>query len=422
MDIELNETQLKEMIVKMNNSQEYLALRKYYSEDSVLKILHVSREEKVHSNFVAWLLNPKASHNLDYFPLIKFLQMLALAQQKDYNKTAFFPSEFSDLFLLEDYKLCDGCEVKAEVPTGAVAGFEKSGRIDILIHLCRKGSDKIQPIIIENKVLSTENKENKSGTQMQTEKYYRWGSENYEDRTQYDDPIYVFLAPDYEQDIKCKCDKFIKISYQNVVDYVIEPCLINATNPQSQYLIENYLRCLSNATLDETNDGKESRIMAQNSKEIELLKKFHDKNRGLFDAVLAMLENDEDTTPEERKTIKAVRAATASRDYSKYSFENKEYPKTKLLLPVVKAHIAAHPDVTYAELQAAFNLKLNFNKKHIILLASSLSASEISRGMGENPITLTDGNVIVVNNQVQGVDMPEIIRIAKENGLIIEKV
>ena len=47
MGITLSETQIKEAIVKMNNSEEYLALRKYYAEESFIKILHVSREEKM---------------------------------------------------------------------------------------------------------------------------------------------------------------------------------------------------------------------------------------------------------------------------------------------------------------------------------------------------------------------------------------
>ena len=62
MSVTLSEAQIKDVIVKMNNSEEYLALRKYYAEESFIKILHVSRDEKIHSNFIAWLLNPASHH------------------------------------------------------------------------------------------------------------------------------------------------------------------------------------------------------------------------------------------------------------------------------------------------------------------------------------------------------------------------
>ena len=74
----LTEAQIKDLIVKMSNSEEYLELRKYYSEESFFKTLGVSREEKVHSNFIAWLLSFSSHHELDYYPLKKFLQMLSI--------------------------------------------------------------------------------------------------------------------------------------------------------------------------------------------------------------------------------------------------------------------------------------------------------------------------------------------------------
>ena len=40
MSIKLTEEQIKEAIVRMNNSEEYLALSRYFSRDSFLKILH----------------------------------------------------------------------------------------------------------------------------------------------------------------------------------------------------------------------------------------------------------------------------------------------------------------------------------------------------------------------------------------------
>ena len=418
MSIKLTEEQIKEAIVRMNNSEEYLALSRYFSRDSFLKILHVSRDEKAHSGFVAWLLNPTSDHDLNYFALQKFLQMLPVVWKKDYNAQAYFPNEYVDKFVLGDYLLCDSCEVQSEVPTGKVAGFDKEGRIDILLHLQFKGSNRVLPIIIENKVLSTENDENKGKTKKQTEKYFDWGTLEYADRTKYEHPLYIFLAPDYERDIKCKCEKFIKISYQNLIDYVIEPCLLNATNNQTKYFIESYLRCLSNSTLDGSNSRKEGRIMGIPSREMELLRKFHEKNKELFEAVLTMLENDEEDD-ELRKKISAARSASSSHDRSKYTLDGQEYFKGPLLVAIVDKYLSEHPNADLDELRRVFNLQLVFNKKQVILLPADAPASLKAKA----PIkTLFDGTQIYVNNQVQIGDMDEVLRIARENGQIVKKV
>ena len=135
MSITMTETQIKDAIVKMNNSEEYLELKKYYAEESFIKILHVSRDEKIHSNFIAWLLSPESHHELNYYPLQKFLQMLSVVAKKESNALARFSDEYVDRFLLEDYELSESCEVRTEVPTGEIAGFDNKGRIDILINV-----------------------------------------------------------------------------------------------------------------------------------------------------------------------------------------------------------------------------------------------------------------------------------------------
>lgn len=383
MSITMTETQIKDAIVKMNNSEEYLELKKYYAEESFIKILHVSRDEKIHSNFIAWLLSPKSHHELNYYPLQNFLQMLSVVAKKESNALARFSDEYVDRFLLEDYELSESCEVRTEVPTGEIAGFDNKGRIDILINVSFKGSDKILPIIIENKVLSTENDENKKNKNTdknkQTEKYFDWAEEKYKDTTKFETPILIFLAPDFEQDISCKCDAFIKVSYQNLVDYLIEPCLMYTSNSQAKFFIENYLRCLSNSTINNVTGKKEGRIMAFIGKEKELLEKFHEKNKDLFDAVLTMLANDENLSPEDRKSMKLALNVSDNRDYSKFMFEGKTYGKGKLVLAVVQKYVADNPTVTFDDLQKTFPDMLQ-GSKGVVRLFDSVSPED----RGEN--------------------------------------
>jgi hypothetical protein len=409
MGIELKENQIRQAIVNMNNSKEYLALKKYFSEESVLKTLGVSRDEKAHSNFIKWLLSPGSNHDLGFVPIKKFLRMLSSVVREEYNEKSFFPVEYYDKFLFEDYVLCEGSKVMAEEPTGKVAGFIKEGRIDILIHLKFKNSNKILPIIIENKVLSTENKEDDTGTKMQTQKYYNWGVATY-GNSQYEKPIYVFLAPDVERDIKCSCEAFIKVSYQNLVDYVIEPCLIATSTAHAKFLIEDYLRCLSNSTLDKPNSVKESKIMAFTDIELELLRKFHEKNKDLFDAVLTMLEHDSEDA-DERKIYREAREGSISHDHSKYSFNGKTYFKGPLLVAIVERYIDEHPGVSVSDLKTKFDISLVFNKKPIILLPSETPAGLKKKAKEK---MLPDGVTnIYINNQVQIGDMEEFLRIVK---------
>ena len=408
-NVEMTEAQIKEAIIKLNNSEEYLKLNKYYDEESFIKILHVSRDEKIHSNFIAWLLSPKSHHELNYYPLQKFLQMLSVVVEKENNKLARFPDEYVDKFLLEDYELSESCEVRTEFPTGAIAGFDNNGRIDILINLSFKDSNKVLPIIIENKVHSIENDENKknknSKKNKQTEKYFDWSEEKYKDKTKYETPILIFLAPDYEKDIVCKCDSFIKVSYQNLVDYFIEPCLMKTTNVQAEFFIDNYLRCLSNSTINNEINKKEGRIMAFSKKEKELLEKFHEKNKELFDAVLTMLAEDENLSPEERSAMKKAQTVSNNKDYSKYLFRCKTLGKGKLVLEVVKAYVTDNPTVTFDELLKVFPDNLQGSKGVVRLFAK---VSNEDKGIGgtkryyindKEKIVLTSGEEVVVSDQ-----------------------
>lgn len=422
----LTEAQIQDLIVKMYNSGEYLELRKYYAEESFFKTIGVSRKEEVHSNFIAWLLRPTSNHELNYYPLQKFLQMLSRVHKNENNAQAQFNDEYAVDFLLGDYELTDGCKVVTEVPTDTIAGFDNRGRIDILLELTFKGSNKILPIIIENKVLSTENhentKSNPEANNKQTEKYFKWSKEKYPcgDGDPYATPILIFLAPDYEKDIKCKCDAFFKISYQNLIDYVIEPCLLNTRSGQATYLIENYLRCLSNSTLDNSNTAKENRIMGFGKKELELLKKFHDKNRDLIDAVLRMQETDEELSAEDRAHAKAARATVSKRDYTKYSVDGGEpLPKGRCVLAVVKKVAEKENITTYDDLLNVFPKELQ-GPMGVIKKESAITAKEREDARyytKEDDMLKLNGEEIAVSVDWSKDNIPAILTVAKEHGV-----
>ena len=148
---------------------------------------------------------------------------------------------------------------------------------------------------------------------------------------------------------------------------------------QAKFFIENYLRCLSNSTINNATGKKEGRIMAFIGKEKELLEKFHEKNKDLFDAVLTMLANDENLSPEDRKSMKLALNVSDNRDYSKYMFEGKTYGKGKLVLAVVQKYVADNPTVTFEDLKKTFPDMLQ-GSKGVVRLFDSVSPED----RGEN--------------------------------------
>ena len=419
----LKEQEIKEAIVKLNNSQEYLSLRKYYSEESFLKTLRVSREEKVHSNFIAWLLNPLSNHELNFYSIEKFLQMLASVSERENNEKAYFPNEKFDDFLMGDFELTNDCTVETEVCTGKISGYKQEGRIDIFLSVQFKVSNKILPVLIENKVLSSENK---IKGENQTEKYLKWAEDKFSDTSKYYHPIFVFLAPDFERDIHCECEQFIKISYQNLVDYLIEPCLLNTPNARAKILIEDYLRCLSNTSLEKEDNRKERKIMAFSTREKELLKKFHEKNKDLFDAVLTALANDEELPDADRKKIKDAIAATKK---EKYLFNDQEYGVGPLVLAVVKKYNEDYKPKDFSELENAFPKKLLKGKNVVQLLSATSEEDRGEKGgrkryfSNADQIIKVNGAVeVLVSNQWTKELIPEFIKQATKLGYTINKI
>lgn len=424
----LTEAQIKDLIVKMSNSEEYLELRKYYAEESFFKTLGISRDENVHSDFIAWLLRPTSNHELGYYPLRKFLQMLSIVCENDNNAKAQFSEEYANMFLLEDYKLTSASKVLREAVTGDIAGFDNSGRIDILMELAFDGDDQILPIIIENKVLSTENDENAkskpSAKNKQTEKYFEWSKIKYPCGigTLYKTPILIFLAPDFEKEIKCKSEAFIKVSYQNLIDYVIEPCLLNVSGTQAKVFIENYLRCLSNSTINDDLDKNEGRIMGFISREKDLLEKFYEKNKPLFDSVLAMLSKDPNLSEEERKSFGAAYATSTNR---KYEFNGGIYGVGPLVLAVVKKWVEDNPGCDFVAVQTAFPDSLVSKTYGVVKPVKIIPAKDLKspKRYFDDTIKVDNDKVeIRVCNQWTKEKMPGFIQRAKELGYTITAV
>ena len=300
--------QIRDEIIKFKNDPDFQKLENFYYSKSFSEILGVSRREISHSAFLAWLLGNLESHNLGEFPVKKFLDII-LKFSNDKLK-----SKHSDLFnsfVTEDY-LIERLFIKSEY------AIKNVGRLDIYIELTLliAGKTKNIKLIIENKVESKENND-------QTNSYF-----NFFNPTENDDNvvIYVYLTPMSTLELieltepECNCKSFIQINYKSIVDYLIEPALNQNISTRTQNILTEYLKSLSQPSIDEEADGhKQKLIMALGNEERKLLSSFWDKNQKLILSALYAISNDPNQDIDTRDSITdALDKISEGRDKSTY--------------------------------------------------------------------------------------------------------
>jgi len=304
---------IRDEIIKFKNDIDFQKLEKFYHSKSFSEILGISRREISHSNFLAWLLGNKESHNLGDFPIKKFLDII-LKFSNDKHK-----SEYSDLynfFVTEDY-IVENLAIQPEYH------IKNVGRLDIYVelNLLIDKKEKSIKLIIENKVESKENND-------QTNKYY-----NYFNSFESENNIilYVYLTPISTLELieltqpECNCKEFIQINYQSIVDYLIEPALNQNISIRTKNILKEYLQSLSQPAIDVEVDGhKKELIMALGNEERKLLSSFWDKNQKLILASLYAISSDPEQEKETRDSIKdALDNLSSDRDRSKLNIKYK---------------------------------------------------------------------------------------------------
>ena len=275
-----NLQRLREQIINLNNSDEFKQLSRYYKKKSFFNILGISRKEIIHSYFLHWLLSPDESHDLGDFALRKLLELIVLVKNKlqNQNEQLQFPADIEDTITCGGYTL-DKIECERE-------RTDNSERLELFLSFDfhSEQMDKRLNIIIENKVKSRE------GTE-QTKRYYDYG-ESLDGES-----VYLFLSPlpnsDYESmsEPVCECKQFIGLNYQYLVDYVLEPCLSECAMSDAKVFIEEYLRTLSQPSLQIDDFDRGGVIMTVNSRERDLLLSFWENNKNLSELSLDTLLN-----------------------------------------------------------------------------------------------------------------------------------
>jgi hypothetical protein len=404
---------LREQIIKLGNSTEYKRLNRYYRKKSFFNILGISRKETIHSYFLHWIFSPEESHEIGDYALRRLLELLVLVKNKlqANNSTLQFPEGIEDIITYGGYTL-DGIVCEREHTT------DKGDRLDLYLRLDFHSQtvDKHIHILLENKVKSREGRE-------QTNRYFNYGE------TLDGDKIYVFLSPtsnsDFEARVEPLCDNkhFIGLNYQYLVDYVLEPCLSECQGNDAQVFIEEYLRTLSQPSLQFEDNGGEV-VMAVSSRERELLLNFWESNKDLLTAALSALADNPELDQEERDSIReslhAVNKA-GNKDFSTYRFNGEKYGKGRLVLAVVKQYVTEHINASYSELIQTFN------KNGLKIIATLSEAKSIYKSTGrkrhfiDEPIQLKDGELAVSAEWGIG-NIGRFIALAENLGYTIESV
>lgn len=256
------------LILDFYKLPEFQKLNAYYMQSTVFSVLGVQRSENRHSAFLAWLLNPDAPHSLKEMPLRNFLALIA-AKADDQDKCYFY--QVRQHLLSGDYQLKVDC-VKTEQSIVGLANeklsdldgivektdngqFKKDSqnRFDIwmLVHITFTDEQDCEqnwtvPVIVENKIYSPEGYAGNE-EKAQTIRYHRAMGvlQNVVCDDNYCQPLQVYLTP---SDTKKgpTAPSFIHLTYQDMLDYVIQPCAsAEKSDVEVGVLINGYIRNLS---------------------------------------------------------------------------------------------------------------------------------------------------------------------------------
>ena len=202
-----------EAILKLRNSQEWIEFDRYCNT-GFLEQIDFFRYEDMHTNFLASLLKEDNVFGLRTKPLKLFIELLKV---KDKNHL----ENKLKQDLLSNYSVSN-----IEVLTQESIDV---GRLDLLIKF--KIDNENYNIILENKLFGEESSED------QTKRYKEYLDDYFKD----DNNIYVFLSLNNDSKISAE-DNYIRINYQELVNYVLEPCSFLEVKGAASISIEEYLK------------------------------------------------------------------------------------------------------------------------------------------------------------------------------------
>lgn len=291
-------------IITFNNDSKLLSLREKYSEASFFEIISKERSETTFSAFLQWLFQGDFTKLSFSSPVVMLLDILAskanvkvlsedlktaLITRKFHVKSVQVEAEKNVKELASE--VIESGELKKEDMLLIASNCQD--RVDIFIE-CDCDYDgkesKIQ-ILIENKVDSTEGGKKNERINLpeeykksnQTQRYYIGTHSKSECNNLYQ--FYVYLTPE-KTIIEDLNDKFIHITYQDILDKIIIPILNSSSvSTRSRFFLEEFKNELTFPNPD--GDAIHSAIATDLSTQEELSKIFEDYKELIIQSIIA---------------------------------------------------------------------------------------------------------------------------------------
>ena len=226
---------LKNIVI--DESQNLEKLKLYLSQPNYMEIFGISHRELQHSNFLSWMLNSKASHNIGNYFLKSFINLLPISPEDKIR---------INLSNLENTKI-----------------HREYNDIDLLIV-----NDKLNfTIYIENKIKSGKSGEN------QLLKYYEIVENIWSDKEHKNYYVYLTPFPRTLTDKEIEID-YKNLTYQSILDILKDTIKSKQPSDETKPLIEHYIRNL------------EKNIMGI-SKEAKLAQEIYRKHKSAIDFIVS---------------------------------------------------------------------------------------------------------------------------------------
>lgn len=285
-------TEIQQDIINFNLDKTIDELKRYYATQSTWEIINQARKEVCHSQFLAWIFGNKDFNKDTNNGPIKRLIVLLLQCAKNQNNKDF--NSLLEKSIYDQSLLIESYEVHTEVQI--VEDSYDEGKIDILIQCIAKINEEKKGIniIIENKINAKETTKKDKGKKLyQTDAYYKYFNGKYENNIN----LFVFLKPTIDKldDIKdiekegCHCNKYILTNYQVLLDNIIQPISERKDiSEEDRFRLKDYIKALGKPaeTDEKDNSKKRTIIMAMETNERELLRKFYNNNKKLILAAM----------------------------------------------------------------------------------------------------------------------------------------
>ena len=427
---------MRNQIIEFYNDPDFQRLNSYYNRTTIFNILNIERRELSHSAFLKGLFDINGSHNFGEEPLKKLLRMLVNTDNDN-----IISEDILNILLIGDYEIQN-----FHIETEKVVESDKNkGRIDIFakFNIFKENSEKDFKkdiiVIIENKFDSKHHDD-------QTTTYKEWAEKKYNESV----IIPIYLTP-YPENEKNEIANYFIITYQDILEHVIEPLLNMEIDSDTKIILEDYIINLGQAKKQIDDNGKMSNletILAVSKKNKEIFSNLLDKYEKLLDASLVAKYSNNDLLKnifedelndikkrieddncesllksfwesnnqllrmiflygdESDENLKELLKTSASKTIQNFYFKDKEYKgRGRLCHAIVKDYIENHRDITIEELRKTFDTNAMYKKKHVYFVDSIENAEKVLNSQNiaggnyytkeDEQIPTNEGNVVV---------------------------